>query len=191
LYWQNAEPELLMGSAIEMFISTSEHGVDAKNRVSVPASYRAVLRNDPYDAIYVFPHFSGAYLEGGGELFIQQYRADIARLGRYDPLGQVMEVAVLGAAKRLDFDSTGRITLPKAFTEHANISKKAAFVGCGSRFEIWNAEDHAAREKDMRAQAAQLMQDPEQVARLGGGQDLSELIGNSPALAELLKRGET
>ncbi len=174
-----------------MFISTSEHGVDAKNRTSVPASYRAVLRNDPHDAIYVFPHFSGAYLEGGGELFIQQYRADIARLGRYDPLAQVMEVAVLGAAKRLDFDSTGRITLPKAFIKHANIGKKAAFVGCGSRFEIWNTQAHAHREADMRAQAAKMMQDPEQVARLGGGQDLADLLSNSPALTDLLTRDET
>ncbi|VAV97427.1 Cell division protein MraZ [hydrothermal vent metagenome] len=174
-----------------MFISTSEHGVDAKNRVSVPASYRAVLRGDPHDAIYLFPHFSGQYLEGGGELFIQQYRADIARLGRYDPLAQVMEVAVLGAARRLDFDSTGRITVPKAFLEHAKISKKATFVGCGSRFEIWNADKQATREQEMRQAAAKFMQDPEQVARLGGGQDLAALIGNSPALADLLNKEPT
>ncbi len=171
-----------------MFISTSEHSIDAKNRVSVPASYREVLRGDPHDAIYVFPHFSGAYLEGGGELFMQQYRADIARLGRYDPLGQIMEVAVLGAAKRLDFDSTGRITLPKEFIEHARLGKRAAFVGCGSRFEIWNVEDHARRSSDMREAAAQMMQDPEQVARLGGGQSLESLVKSSPSLADFLNR---
>jgi len=174
-----------------MFISTSEHGVDAKNRVSVPASYREVLRGDPHDAIYVFPHFSGAYLEGGGELFMQQYRADIARLGRYDPLGQVMEVAVLGSARRLDFDSTGRITLPKEFVEHAGLSSKATFVGCGARFEVWNAEDHMARAAKMRAAAAAMMQDPEQVARLGGGQDLEELIKSSASLSNFLSRGES
>ncbi|MBL4595677.1 MAG: division/cell wall cluster transcriptional repressor MraZ [Robiginitomaculum sp.] len=174
-----------------MFLSTSEHGVDAKNRVSVPASYRTVLHNDPHDAVYIFPHFSGAYLEGGGEVFIQQYRADIARLGRYDPLAQVMEIAVLGAAKRLDFDSTGRITLPKPFITHAGVEGKATFIGCGSRFEIWNTADHAVREVEMRARAAKLMQDPEQVARLGGGQDLAALIGNSPDLAALLKASET
>lgn len=172
-----------------MFLSTSEHGVDAKNRVSVPASYRQVVRNDPFDGIYVFPHFSGAYLEGGGELFIQQYRADIARLGRYDHLGQVMEVAVLGAAKRLDFDSTGRISLPKEFVEHAGIDRKCVFVGCGARFEIWNAEAHAQRAADMRAEAARLMQDPEQVKRLSGGQDLGELLQSAPDLADYLNRG--
>lgn len=169
-----------------MFISTSDHGVDAKNRVSVPASYRSVLRNDPHDAVYLFPHFSGAFLEGGGELFIQQYRADIARLGRYDPMGKVMEVTVLGAAKRLDFDSTGRITLPKSFLDHAGLDKKATFVGCGSRFEIWNSKAHESRAAIMAKQAAEMMQDPEQVKRLGGGQDLSELVQNSPALADLL-----
>ncbi|MCF6292942.1 MAG: division/cell wall cluster transcriptional repressor MraZ [Robiginitomaculum sp.] len=174
-----------------MFISTSDHGVDTKNRVSVPASYRSVLRNDPHDAVYLFPHFSGAFLEGGGELFIQQYRADIARLGRYDPMGQVMEVAVLGAAKRLDFDSTGRITLPKSFLEHAGLDKKATFVGCGSRFEIWNSKAHDLRAATMAKQAAKMMQDPELVAKLGGGQDLAELMKSSPALADLLDRDKT
>jgi MraZ protein len=171
-----------------MFISTSDHSVDTKNRVSVPASYRSALRNDPHDAIYLFPHFSGAFLEGGGELFIQQYRADIARLGRYDPMGQVMEVTVLGAAKRLDFDSTGRVTLPKSFLDHAGLDKKATFVGCGSRFEVWNSKAHDLRAATMAKQAAKMMQDPELVKRLGGGQDLSELMKNSPALADLLNR---
>ncbi|MBL1431632.1 division/cell wall cluster transcriptional repressor MraZ [Oceanicaulis sp. AH-315-P02] len=174
-----------------MFISTSDHGVDTKNRVSVPASYRSVLRNDPHDAVYLFPHFSGAFLEGGGEVFIQQHRADIARLGRYDPMRQVMEVAVLGTAKRLDFDSTGRITLPKPFIEHAGLDKKATFVGCGSRFEIWNSDAHDLRAATMAKQAAKMMQDPELAAKLGGGQDLAELMKNSPTLADMLDRDKT
>ncbi len=168
-----------------MFLSTSEHGVDAKNRVSVPASYREALRDDPYDAIYVFPHFEGGYLEGGGERFVQQYRIDIANLPRYDQLRKDLEVAVLGSIRRLDFDSTGRVTLPRDFIEHAGIEGRCAFVGCDSHFQIWNAETQAARLRDIRTRLAQRLQDPAEAERMGGGADLGALLADSESLRAL------
>lgn len=151
-----------------MFLSTSEHGVDAKNRVSVPADFRAQLTTDPHAAIYAFPHFHGPYLECGGQAFIDRYARDIARLKRFDPLRRTMEVVVLGAARRLDFDANGRIVLPKDFKDHAGIDKRVIFVGCGTRFEIWSAEKHAERMTDARERAAALVEDPEMAAMFGG-----------------------
>ena len=163
--------------------------MDAKNRVSVPASYREALRDDPYDAIYVFPHFEGGYLEGGGERFVQQYRIDIANLPRYDQLRKDLEVAVLGSIRRLDFDSTGRVTLPREFIEHAGIEGRCAFVGCDSHFQIWNAETQAARLRDIRTRLAQRLQDPAEAERMGGGADLGALLADSESL-RALARGE-
>ncbi len=170
-----------------MFLSTSEHGVDAKNRVSVPAGYREAVRNDPCEGIYVFPHFDGPYLEGGGEHFVQQYRLDIARLPRYDQLRKDLEEAVLGGIRRLDFDSTGRVTLPREFIEHAGIDGRCAFVGCDGHFQIWNAQTQADRLGDIRARLSRRLQDPAEAARLGGGADLQTLMGNSETLSALLK----
>ncbi len=45
-----------------MFLSTTINGVDAKGRVSVPAGFRAVVKNDPEENIYVWPSFEGGYL---------------------------------------------------------------------------------------------------------------------------------
>ncbi len=161
--------------------------MDAKNRVSVPASYREALRDDPYDAIYVFPHFEGGYLEGGGERFVQQYRIDIANLPRYDQLRKDLEVAVLGSIRRLDFDSTGRVTLPREFIEHAGIEGRCAFVGCDSHFQIWNAETQAARLRDIRTRLAQRLQDPAEAERMGGGADLGALLADSESLRALAR----
>ncbi len=170
-----------------MFLSTSEHTADAKNRVSVPASYREALRDDPYDAIYVLPHFDGPFLECGGEQFIQQYRMDIANLPRYDRLRKDLEVAVLGSIRRLDFDSTGRVTLPKEFIAHANIEGRCAFVGCDAHFQIWNAETQTARMQAIRSRLAERLADPAEAERMGGGTDLGALMQNSESLQALLK----
>jgi len=170
-----------------MFLSTSEHTADAKNRVSVPAGYREALRDDPYDAIYVLPHFDGPYLECGGEQFVQQYRMDIANLPRYDPLRKDLEVAILGAIRRLDFDSTGRVTLPKEFITHAGIEGRCAFVGCDAHFQIWNAQTHADRLGNIRDRLAARLADPAEAERLGGGADLGSLLRDSESLQALLK----
>lgn len=170
-----------------MFLSTSEHGVDAKNRMSVPAGYRETLRNDPYDGIYVFPHYEGQYLECGGEQFIQQYRADIRNLPRYDQLRKDLEIAVLGSIRRLDFDSTGRVTLPKEFITHAGIEGRCALVGCDTHFQIWNADTQAARVRDVRTRLAARLEDPAEAERMGGGADVGELLRNSESLQALLK----
>ncbi|WP_022696463.1 division/cell wall cluster transcriptional repressor MraZ [Euryhalocaulis caribicus] len=154
-----------------MFLSTAETGLDAKNRVSVPADFRAQLSTDPQAAIYTFPHFHGPYLEGGGQAFIDRYARDIRRLKRFDPMRRTMEVAVLGATKRLDFDANGRVTLPKDFIEHAGIDKRVMFVGCGTRFEIWSAEAHEKRMGEARDRAASLIDDPEMAAMFGGEED--------------------
>lgn len=161
--------------------------MDAKNRVSVPAGYREALRDDPYDAIYLFPHFEGGYLEGGGERFVQQYRLDIANLPRYDQLRKDLEVAVLGSLRRLDFDSTGRVTLPKDFIQHAGIEGRCAFVGCDSHFQIWNADTQAARLRDIRTRLSQRLQDPAEAERMGGGADLGSLLADSESLRALVK----
>jgi len=154
-----------------MFLSTFETGLDAKGRVSVPADFRARVAGDPMAAVYLFPHFKGAFLEGGGQAFIDRYAKDIAKLPRFDPLRRKLEVVVLGAAKRLDFDGNGRVTLPKAFADHAGIDKRVVFVGCGSRFEIWSAEAHEARLSEAREEAADMIDDPQLAALFGGEVD--------------------
>ncbi|PHS27931.1 MAG: division/cell wall cluster transcriptional repressor MraZ [Robiginitomaculum sp.] len=155
--------------------------------MSVPASYREAVRNDPYDAIYVLPHFDGPYLECGGEAFVQQYRMDIASLPRYDRLRKDLEVAVLGAIRRLDFDSTGRVTLPKEFIAHASIEGHCAFVGCDNHFQIWNAQTHADRLGAIRGRLAERLADPAEAERMGGGSDLAALLRNSESLQALIK----
>ena len=131
-----------------MFVSTTKNGIDAKGRVSVPADFRAVVTGQGFAGIYVWPSFNGAFLEGGGQHLLEDYSDAIEDLDPYDPARTAFERVIFGGAKPLMFDSTGRVSLPKAFLDHAGLSKHAVFIGLGKRFEIWDPAAHEAEAGD-------------------------------------------
>ncbi|MBR9826718.1 MAG: division/cell wall cluster transcriptional repressor MraZ [Alphaproteobacteria bacterium] len=134
-----------------MFLSTTNNGVDAKGRVSVPADFRSVVRGGPFDGIIVWPSFDGPYLEGGGQALLERYQALIEEMDPYDEARIAFERAIFGAAKPLAFDSNGRVTLPKELIDHAGLDGKATFVGLGSRFEIWSPDAYEAHKSDAQS----------------------------------------
>ncbi len=154
-----------------MFLSTSEHTLDSKNRVSAPAAYRAEVAGDPHQGLYVFPHPTEGFLEGGGEALIASYKRKLARLPVFDPRRRQLELLILGAARRLDFDATGRITLPKDFIERAGLNGRVVFVGRGERFEIWDAGAFDTALEEARAGARALLEDPAVLDLLGGDEE--------------------
>jgi transcriptional regulator MraZ len=133
-----------------VFLSTTINGVDAKGRVSVPAGFRAVVKNDPDEKIYVWPSFEGGYLEGGGQALLDRYLALLEEMDPYDDARAAFEQTIFGDTRGLGFDGTGRVTLPKDLIEHAGLTGKAAFVGLGARFEIWDPERLAERKANAR-----------------------------------------
>jgi MraZ protein len=151
-----------------MFLSRSEHALDAKNRVSVPAPYRHEVAGDPHQGLYVFPHPTEPCLEGGGQRLIENYRRKLARLPMLDPNRRRLERLILGSARRLDFDSTGRITLPKEFIDYAGLSERVSFIGHGDKFEIWDA---AADDADLEGARAAVAADPSILSLLQGDEE--------------------
>ncbi len=133
-----------------VFLSTTVNGVDAKGRVSVPAGFRAVVKNDPEEKIFVWPSFEGGYLEGGGQALLDRYLALMEEMDPYDDARAAFEQTIFGDTRGLAFDGTGRVSLPRDLIEHAGLSGKAAFVGLGARFEIWDPERLAERKANAR-----------------------------------------
>lgn len=144
-----------------MFLSTTTNNRDAKGRVSVPADFRAVItaqsvgREAAFDGIIVRPSFSGMCLEGGGEQLFEAYRASINALDYFDPNREAMEQAIFGEARRLPFDSGGRVSLPQDLADMFGFNGRVTFVGLGERFEIWPPETHEQRAVQMRRLAAE------------------------------------
>ena len=131
-----------------MFVSTHTNGIDAKGRVSVPAEFRAEVSKEGFAGIYVWPSFNGAFLEGAGMRLLEDYADALEDLEPYDEKRTSFERVIFGGAKALMFDSTGRVSVPKAFMEHAGLDKAALFIGMGRRFEIWDPKAHENRAAD-------------------------------------------
>lgn len=61
-------------------------------------------------------------------------------LPEFSAARDALAAAIFGASVPLTFDPEGRIILPKALAEHAQIDSEAAFVGMGRSFQIWEPE---------------------------------------------------
>lgn len=137
-----------------MFLSTSTNTIDAKGRTSVPSGFRDAVGDDA--AIFVWPSVRGDFLEGGGKVLMESIQREIfdrVMDGSLSPeQAEAQQVMLLGEARRLGYDKTGRIVLPDVFREHAGLTDAATFVGLGNRFQIWEPAAHEVRKTAMRAQ---------------------------------------
>lgn len=135
-----------------MFLSTSTNTIDAKGRTSVPSAFRDTVGDDA--AIFVWPSVRGEFLEGGGKALMESIQREIfdrVSDGSLSPeQAEDQQVMLLGEARRLAYDTTGRIVLPAAFRDHADLTDAATFVGLGNRFQIWNPTAHENRKAAMR-----------------------------------------
>lgn len=126
------------------FTGRHEHKVDAKGRVSVPSSFRAVLVQQNAGSIFLrFDEEKGA-IEGFSEAFMDDVAEAIEALDMHSEDRDAMEEEYFGKSVELTMDRDGRIILPREMAEQAGITDTAAFVGLLKRFEIWEPAAHTA-----------------------------------------------
>lgn len=140
---------------MERFVSTFTNKIDAKGRVSVPASFRAALDRDGYRAgdavgIYCYPSLDAEAIDCGGERLVQKVDALLADLPDYSDERDQLSLALYGESRTLAIDGDGRIVLPEEFRQHAGLENRATFVGLGEKFQIWEPERFEARRTQAR-----------------------------------------
>jgi MraZ protein len=76
-----------------------------------------------------------------------------ARLDHFDLFSEDqddMATAIFGEAVQLPFDGDGRVILPSEFMDFAGIDERAAFVGMGHKFQIWDPDSFDKRRAEAR-----------------------------------------
>ena len=136
-----------------IFIGTHENKVDQKGRVSVPAAFRAALAALPFQGIVVFPSHRADAVEGCGMDFMEQLNARVQDIALFSETHDDLATTIFAESQQLAFDSTGRIQLPEGLRAHAGIRDKAAFVGMGTLFQIWEPGRLAAHKAAARQRA--------------------------------------
>lgn len=136
---------------MDRFVSTFTNKIDAKGRVSVPASFRAVLERDGYaGGIYCYPSLDAPALDAGGERLALKIDALLNSLAPMSDERDELSVALYGDVHVLSIDGDGRIVLPEGLRKHAGLQNQVAFVGLGDKFQIWEPGQFEERRRIAR-----------------------------------------
>ena len=121
-----------------MFLSTFENSLDKKGRVSVPSSFRAYLNSMGYNGFITYPSFNNNALDACAQDRIEKLSESIDSLGPFEDKRDYFATSVLSESINLNFDSEGRVSIPKKLLNHAKIKSNVLFVGLGKVFQIWD-----------------------------------------------------
>lgn len=70
----------------------------------------------------------------------QEIEKQLQDLPALNPAARRLQRLMLGYASDLEFDSNGRMLLPQALRDYAQLEKKAVLIGQAKRFELWSEE---------------------------------------------------
>ena len=133
------------------FVATYTNRLDGKGRVSVPASFRAVLAREGHDGVYCYPALDRPAIDGGGLRLQDAIAGRLSVFETFSEEHEILSTAFYGESRVLKIDQDGRIVLPEEFRDYAGIADQTVFVGQGYKFQIWEPERFAERQKEARS----------------------------------------
>lgn len=137
-----------------MFRGNNEINMDAKGRMAVPARYRDALAADCGGQLVATIDIEDRCLFLYPLPAWQEIEAQIARLPTFNPDTRRLQRLLIGHARELEMDSSGRVLIPPELRAYAGLDKEVVLVGQGHRFELWSTDAWAARREQWLAEAA-------------------------------------
>jgi MraZ protein len=138
------------------FVSNFTNKLDSKGRVSIPASFRAVLARDGFEGLSVHPALDAPALDAGGNVLLNEIDAFLSTMSPYSDERDQLSTALFGTSEILKVDPEGRVILTESVKVHAGIGDTVTFVGLGHKFQIWEPEQFRAFLEGARAKVRDL-----------------------------------
>ena len=135
-----------------VFLSSFVNRIDKKGRVSVPASFRAVLGAEA-PGVVVFKSLQHEALDGCSVAHLELLSRSLEKLDLAPEMYELIETTIFGGSVQVPFDGEGRIVLPAALAASVGIGEDVAFVGRRTTFQIWNPKTFATHEEAARSAA--------------------------------------
>ena len=137
-----------------MFSGMSNHSVDAKGRIVLPAKFREELG----DSFYIARGFGNACIQAMSREQFDAVSAKIMAL----PADKAMALQYTFTATAVEVtpNASGRVMLPQALREFAGIEGDALVIGMNNRIEIWSGkrfEQFIKSQKETIAEALTLL----------------------------------
>lgn len=136
-----------------MFGGEYQHGLDAKNRLFIPAKFREELGESFVIARSIREHCLVIYSSEEWERYVQLLLAKENRALQERVL-RFLHASMVQATP----DAHGRVLLPKQLVDDAQLKKEVVIVGCYNHAEIWDASGYEAYKaaEDIPAMIAEL-----------------------------------
>jgi MraZ protein len=138
---------------VAVFIGTFENKVDRKGRVSVPAQFRQTLAGQSFQGIIAFRSYRATAVEACSIDFMERLNDSMSTMDLFSDAHDDLAATIFADSQQLPFDGDGRIILPAQLVAHAGITERAAFVGKGSIFQIWEPAALEVHKDEARARA--------------------------------------
>ena len=123
-----------------MFRGVQHINLDVKGRMAVPARQRELLAVicDGHLVVTVDTQSNCLALYPLPEW--ERIEHDVQALPALNPAVKRFQRLVLGYASDLQLDGNGRVLVPPALREYAQLEKRAVLVGQGNKLELWSEE---------------------------------------------------
>ncbi|HET9094733.1 MAG TPA: division/cell wall cluster transcriptional repressor MraZ [Solirubrobacteraceae bacterium] len=123
-----------------IFRGTFEHALDAKNRLTVPAKYRDVLKGGVVLAISPETEVGTArslsiWCPDAYDSFVQLALADLNPLG---PRARDLRNLLYGNSWDQELDAANRLVIPPPAREFAGLEKEVVITGAGDHLQLWD-----------------------------------------------------
>lgn len=133
------------------FRGTFDHALDAKNRLTVPAKFRAVLSG-------------GVVLAGSPEVTAGEPRcvavwtaeaydaytaSTLSGLNPLSPKARELKRFFFNHSHDTELDSAGRVMIPPFLMSYAGLGKEVVVTGSGECLEVWDRTTHSHYQSDV------------------------------------------
>ena len=125
------------------FTGQFRHGIDSKNRLTIPADWRSGEEG----GLFVRLHTSGGHVIAMSPARLNKMVAMIEARAEITPGKRQQLIRQISAgAQRCCADKQGRMVLPDEFCTQAGLQGEVTVVGAHGQFEIWNSGRWAAQQ---------------------------------------------
>ena len=142
---------------MNQFLGTHQNRLDAKGRVSVPASFRTALRSgvdgDSVASVILRPSHKYPCIEGWPLGKFEALSTSLDKLDQFSDAHDDMAASLYADAFPVESDKEGRIVIPADLVAHAGLTSQVSFMGMGETFQIWEPEAGARRRAEARSGA--------------------------------------
>jgi MraZ protein len=125
-----------------------DYSLDAKNRLNVPAKFRAAFSSGVVLAKALEP----CVAIWAPDTFERWTESFLSNLNPVSPERRKLTRYFAGSSFDVDLDSAGRVTLNNALLEHAGIDKEVVIVGNLDHIEVWDRRRFTEDQKSLNAE---------------------------------------